>query len=241
MAANRVAQRPTAKSNVDLAPNLVIGAPVHVRGAAGERPPGSIGAYVANADGIWLVSANHVLAGNGLFLPQADPAHGVYAGDRRISRTVVFSHLGRHGNRADAAACLLEGVLDFVPQWPPGWRPNPHPHLPPLRKRVKVFAGGRDCLGVVAAIGNFRVSLRGAGFPGSLGEAEFAGSILVRVLDAGFARPGNSGGLVVTADAACRPVGLVTGTSIEQGSGTVVVSPLTAVLACLGLSGPILV
>jgi hypothetical protein len=226
-----------ATSTVDSV--LAIGAPVWVRGAAGEKRPGSIGAYVANADGIWLLSANHVLAGNGAFLPTADPTHGVYAGDRRISRTVVFSCLERYANRADAAACLLADHV--VPQWPAGWRPGADPHLPRIKTKVKLFAGGRERFGVVAGIGTFRVRMRHAGFPCSLGEAEFVDSILVKATDPGFERSGNSGALVVTAEAPCRPIGLVIGTSIEQGSGFVVVSPLAQVLECLGLPGRILV
>ena len=221
--------------------SLAIGAPVWVHGAAGEHRPGSIGAYVSNADGVWLVSANHVLAANGVFLPQADPRHGVYVGQERISRTVVFSYLRRSGNRADAAACLLARAHSFAPVWPTGWAPSRHPHCPAIRTKVKVSVGGEDRFGTVTRIGTLRVSMKGAGFPCSLGEVEFLDSILVHAVDPAFKRPGNSGLLVVTADTACRPIGIITGTSLDEGGDYVVVSPLAQTLASLGLPNQILI
>lgn len=210
---------------------------VCVRGAAGERRRGSIAALVETAEGEWLVSANHVLAGNGRFLPTADPAHGVYVNEQRVGRTIAFAHLHRSGNRADAAACLLEAPT--APVWPVGWLPSPHPFRPSIKTRVKISVEGRDCLGLLAAVGPQRVSMHE--FPGLLGEVEFLDSLLVKVIDAEFARPGNSGGLVVTAEDECRPVGLVIGTSVEAGSDFVVVSPLGPALAALGLPQRILV
>ena len=219
---------------------FAIGASVRVRGAAGDRSPGSIGAFATNADGVWLISANHVLAANGAFLPTADPSHGVYLGEQRVSRTIVFRTLHRAGNRADAAACLLAAPGGFRPVWLPGWKPSPQPFTPPVRARVKIFAAGQERFGVVSHRGAFRVSMRDAGFPGPLGEVEFLDSILVRTADPMFRRPGNSGSLVVT-QTGCRPVGLITGTSMEHGSDYVVVSLLAHVLDALGLPGQILV
>ncbi len=215
---------------------------VCVRGAAGERRRGSMGALVETAEGVWLVSANHVLAGNGRFLPTADPTHGVYVDEQRVGRTIAFAHLHRSGNRADAAASLLSAPAR--PVWPAGWVPGAEPFRPSIKTKVKISVDGRDRLAVVTGVGTQHVSMDD--FPGLLGNVEFLDSFLVKVIDAEFARPGNSGGLVVTADAegqqvGCRPVGLVVGTSVEAGSEFVVLSPLGQVLAALGLPQRILV
>lgn len=211
---------------------LPLGAAVWVRGAAGERRPGTVGAFAANADGLWLLSANHVLAANGAFLPTADPADGVYVGERRVSRTIVYRKLERAGNRADAAACLLDPTAGFRPAWPPDWKLARTPICPPPHTKVKVRVAGLDYSGTVARRGTFRVAMQHSGFPAALGAVEFVDSLLVRAGE-GFARPGNSGALVVTAD--CRPVGLITGTSLEHGGDFVVVSLLRHVLKVLGL------
>lgn len=218
---------------------LPIGAAVRVRGAAGERHPGSIGAFAANEEGVWLISANHVLAGNGRYLPTADPQHGVYVGDERVGRTVVFAHLQRRGNLADAAGCRVEATAGFRPKWPAGWSPSAVPHRPRLKTRVRISVDGCDRWGVVRRVGAFRVSMDD--FPGMLGDVEFLNSFLVEAIDAEFARPGNSGGLVVTADNECQPVGLVVGTSVEAGSNFVVITPIGQVLAALGLPNRIFV
>ena len=213
---------------------IAIGAPVWVCCAAGDQPPGSVGALAANADGLWLISANHVLAANGARQPMADPSHGVYVRDRRVSRTIVFAPLHRAGNRADAAACLLTPQGDFRPLWPAGWTPRCEPHLPGLRTKVKVFVAGQDRFGVVSHRGSFRVDMQDCGLPVGLGQVEFRDCLLVRTTDPLFKKPGNSGMLVVTAED-CRPVGLVTGTSLEKGSDYVVISLLAHVLDVLGL------
>ncbi len=214
-----------------------MGSPVSVRGAQGEIP-GSIGTFVRNADGVWLLSANHVLACNGRHLPLADPSHGVYLGTKRVSRTIVFSELKPHGYQADAAACLLDPAAGIVPAWPPGWTPNPNPFTPTANLRVKVSVNGVDAFGTVTGVGTFHVAMGSSNFPCSLDDVEFNGSILVQADDAQFALPGNSGGLIVTADAAGHPIGLITGTNVAH---FVVVSPLAKALADLGLPGQIMV
>ena len=214
-----------------------IGAPVSVRCALGEIP-GSIGAYVRNMDGVWLLSANHVLACNGRHLPLADPSHGVFLGTKRVSRTIIFSELKPHGYQADAAACLLDPAAGIVPAWPPGWTPNPNPFTPTANPRVKVSVNGVDAFGTVTGVGTFHVAMGASDFPCSLDDVEFNGSILVQADDAQFALPGNSGGLVVTADAAGHPIGLITGTNVDR---SVVISPLAKALADLGLPGQIMV
>ncbi|MBY0503889.1 MAG: hypothetical protein K2X03_08260 [Bryobacteraceae bacterium] len=215
-----------------------IGAPIWVRDGQGDRPPGKIGAFTTSADGLWLVSANHVLAANGAYL---DTLTGVYTTSGLVSRTVIFAELKPRGNRGDAAACRVAAPPGFRPTWPPGWRPFHEPLCPPRRTPVKIHAGGQDRFAIVVQRGSFRVDLQQAGLPGNLGEVEFADSLLVRTQDPLFLRPGNSGALVVTAGLRCRPVGLITGTSIEHGSDTVVISLLTHVLAALRLPPQILV
>jgi len=211
----------------------MVGSRVWVRRGAIDYPPGTVGPLAANAEGVWLVSANHVLAGNGARLP----ADGVYVDGECMGRTVVFLPLERSGNRADAGACLL--APHQRPAWPDGWAPTAVPHVPQLRTRVKVFAAGQDRFGVVSHRGVFSVAMQAARLAGGLGQVEFCDCLLVRTPDPLFKRPGNSGSLVVTA-ADCRPVGLITGTSIEHGSDYVVVSPLAHVLHGLKLSNQIL-
>ena len=233
--------RPAAAVNWALAaagaPAGTIGSPVSVRCAKGQIP-GSIGAYVRNADGVWLLTANHVLACNGRHLPLADPSHGVFLGTKRVSRTIIFSELKPHGYQADAAACLLDPAAGIVPAWPPGWTPNPNPFTPTANPRVKVSVNGVDAFGTVTGVGTFHVAMGASDFPCSLDDVEFNGSILVQADDAQFALPGNSGGLVVTADAAGHPIGLITGTNVDR---SVVISPLAKALADLGLPGQIMV
>lgn len=222
------------------APAGTIGSPVSVRSVTGVIR-GSIGAYVRNEDGVWLLSANHVLACNGRNLPLADPNHGVYLGARRVSRTIVFRELRPHGNQADAAACLLvDPTPGFVAPWPQGWARNPTPFTPTAATRVKVSVNGADAFGIVvsASLDGLRVSMGAGTFPCSLDNVEFSGGILVRADDDQLGRPGNSGGLVVTADAASHPVGLITG---RNAAGFVVVSPLAKALADLGLPGQLMV
>ena len=214
-----------------------IGSRVSVQCAQGEIP-GAIGAFVRNADGVWLLSANHVLACNGRHLPLAQPSHGVYLGTNRVSRTIVFSELKPSGYQADAAACLLDPAAGIVPAWPTGWTANPNPFTPTVNLRVKVSVNGVDAFGTVTGVGTFHVAMGSSNFPCSLDDVEFNGSILVQADDAQFALPGNSGGLVVTADAAGHPIGLITGTNVAH---FVVVSPLAKALADLGLPGQIMV
>jgi len=225
---------------VGLAPSAAIGSPVYVVGAQGRLGHGSIGAYVKTHDGVWLVSANHVLARNGRCLPLGDREHGVYLGSKRVSRTVIFKELELHGKQTDSAACLLDPAAGIVPAWPAGWIPNPTPHTPAPETRVKISVDGVDRFGTVEAIGLFRVSMEDADFPGALGQVQFAGSILVRA-EEGFGQPGNSGGLVVTADSNGHPIGLITGHSSDRGTHYVVVSPLAQVLADLRLPGQLLI
>ena len=211
----------------------MVGSPVWVRRGDIDFPRGTVGALATNAAGVWLLSANHVLAGNGSRLP----VDGVYVNGESVSRTVVFTPLQRSGNRADAAACLLPPATR--PHWPPGWTPIAQPHLPPLRTKVKVFAAGQDRFGVVSHRGTSSVAMHQARLAGGLNEVEFCDCLLVRTTDPLFKKPGNSGSLVVTA-ADCRPIGLIAGTSIEHGSNYVVISLLGQVLHGLKLSNQIL-
>ena len=198
---------------------------------------GSIGAYVRTVEGVWLLTANHVLACNGRHLPLANRDHGVFLGSQRVSRTIVYRELEPQRCQADAAACLLDPTANIIPAWPAGWNPNPNPYSPSPGDLVKVSVNGVDVFGTVKLLGAFKVSMSSANFPCDLDEVEFTCSIVVQTADARFARPGNSGGLVVTADAACRPIGLVTGTTMDN---LVVISPLAKALADLGLPGQIM-
>ncbi len=235
-----VVPAPAAVLGPALAPAAAIGSTLSIVSAAG-RTFGSIGAYVRTAEGVWLLTANHVLACNGRHLPLANQAHGVFLGNQRVSRTIVYRELEPRGCQADAAACLLDPAANVIPAWPTGWNPNPNPYTPPFpppTTRVKVSVNGVDAFGTVTKVGAFRVSMAAAGFPCDLDDVEFTCSLVVQADDAQFARPGNSGGLVVTADAACHPIGLITGTTVDH---LVVVSPLAKALSDLGLPGQIMV
>ena len=221
MAVNPAVPPPTAS----LKPNLAPGAKIWVRGAAGDRPPGSIGAYVRNADGLWLVTANHVIAGNGHFLPTAHPTHGVYAGQVRISRTIVFSALHRYGNQADAAACLIDSAeATRALTVREGTLTLSQSSNPPKPGTVVTSHKGQ---GRIKATGTFQINMKKAGIP-NLAEAEFTNSLLIEPQDTTFAKPGDSGGPVYSKD---KIIGLITGTTSEG----VVVSTIEAVLAALKL------
>ena len=204
----------------------------------GGNTVGSIGAYVRTVEGVWLLTANHVLACNGRHLPLANHDHGVFLGSQRVSRTIVYRELEPQRCQADAAACLLDPTANIIPAWPAGWNPNPNPYTPPLNTRVKTSVNGVDAFGMVTHLGAFKVSMSSANFPCDLDMVEFECSILVQADGAQFARPGNSGGLVVTADAAGHPIGLITGTTVGH---LVVISPLAKALSDLGLPGQIMV
>ena len=228
---------PTAVLGPVLSPAAAIGSTLSVVSATGPTF-GSIGAYVSTTEGVWLLTANHVLACNGRHLPLANLNHGVFLRGQRVSRTIIYRELEPRGCQADAAACLLDPTAHVIPAWPAGWTPNPNPYTPTRGDRVRVSVNGVDAFGTVKELGPFRVSMSSSNFPCDLDEVEFTCSIVVQADDAQFARPGNSGGLVVTADAACRPIGLITGTTIDH---LVVVSPLAKALADLGLPGQIMV
>ena len=227
-----------AMASVPALPRAVpIGSTVSVVWPGGNTV-GSIGAYVRTVEGVWLLTANHVLACNGRHLPLANHDHGVFLGSQRVSRTIVYRELEPQRCQADAAACLLDPTANIIPAWPTGWNPNPNPYTPSVGDPVKVSVNGVDVAGTVKDLGAFKVSMSSANFPCDLDMVEFTCSIVVQAADARFARPGNSGGLVVTADAACRPIGLITGTTIDN---LVVISPLAKALADLGLPGQIMV
>lgn len=103
----------TAVPATELARFLKASDRLSAKAGAPEPRVGCIGAFIKSDDVVWLLTANHVVAGNGSFLPfdAGNPERGVFAGAGRIlvSKTVAFSKIrGTEAGGLDAAVCKLE-------------------------------------------------------------------------------------------------------------------------------------
>lgn len=217
-----------------------------------DTPNGTLGCLVETPEGLWGVSASHVLSGNLRYRFTADPQQGIYLGTRRLSRTVIFEPIAAHGNTADAAAFLLDGRLRPEQGFPPGWTVIADPVRGEVRPGAEVclLSRQRPIPGRVRASDEITVKIGMPGLPdsltgGDLGVAAFASMILVELTDSGFGAPGNSGGLVLhhLGNNRYQPLGLLTGTTVptEGTPASLAVTRLEKALLTLGLPQRIVV
>lgn len=199
---------------------------------------GSIGGFIQSPGGIWLLTANHVIAGNGRLTHFEQPGDGILAGNppALVSRQVRFIDIDGSPaavNPADAAICVLDpGLQPVHPLFPASWNMvDGTPARPQKGDTVRFLTRtGQEQAGTVEApSGVFPVRLN---LSGGVDEAVFGGQILIRASQGSFLRPGDSGSLVVLdTPTGTRPLGIAFAFPDNPSQSSMgLVSPLGVIL-----------
>jgi hypothetical protein len=237
-------------ADVDVDARLGLASSVHCRftpngGSQVRANRGSVGAVLRVNGEHWILSANHVLAENGVLNRFSAPGDGVYATRANIlaSQSVDFVRIEAPPtvNEVDAAACKLNSNASaLLPTAPAAWQAVPsHPVRPPEGTKVSFLsrmAGGVEREGIVdtALVDEMEVSMDVA----DLERLLFKGSILIRSGAKAFVKPGDSGSLVFAAMGGQRlPVGIAFARTVDDdGEMAALVCPFHSVLQLLGFS-----
>lgn len=199
---------------------------------------GSIGAFVRGPTGLWLLTANHVIAGNGALTNFPRATDGVRAGNPPtvVSKEVFWIPVtpgSSADNCADAAICRIMPAFDPEPPlYPPEWSMQTgKPARPAVGDTVQVLA--RD--GIIrtgTVIHASRTISLALDLNGTIDNATFQDQIVIQGNAGKFINPGDSGSLVVLRNSAQTfPVGIAFGVAKEPGlTHLTAVSPLETIL-----------
>lgn len=205
-----------------------------------ECLPGTVGAFVEKRDGRrYILCANHVFArlneaalGEPIVQPSRVDGSAECAplgATFRVARLADFEPLvfGNQGeNRMDAAIAELDPGIDFVAATLADGYGAPRTRPIDAEPDMKVQKYGRTTGLTEARIKALDVTVK-ITFPS--GKVRYVGQLMT---SRGFGGFGDSGALVVTQDAADRPVGIVIGGS---NNGSAIVTPIAPILERFGV------
>ena len=206
-------------------------------GGAGARK-GTLGFFAELGGRRFLVSANHVLFGNGNFGP--NNAQVSVGGPPQVAARGVNGVFidGQNVNFVDASWSTLMARIDTAPYITRGhgleaFPFKADPFTPPVDAGQTVRLIGPATTGIVLphAKSEFRISYLAAGM-GLGAHVRFQDQFLVEGVGGAFAVPGDSGGLVVAlVEGVYRPVGMVIGVEEDVVNPRfAVVTPIQAIL-----------
>jgi hypothetical protein len=197
---------------------------------------GTVGCFARNDHGLWMVSASHVLYGNGRFAPNPNSrcvwidtpdqlvGSGVLPTRIRVADTTVI----------DASACLI-GVAPDEPRYP---TPNRLPMVgvpvrPPVGTQVKILGVGTVGNVISHPDNIFQMSYSNIPGMGVASGVTMKDQILVAgTIGQPFATPGDSGALVVVQIGNhFQPVGIVIGVEDGDLATQALVTPLDDILS----------